>query len=49
MSGLHSLSIGQSHIDAMLGGNFVNAGFFQDNEMARAARVYNGSEVVGWF
>ena len=27
MSGLHSLSIGQSHRDAMLGGEFVNAVF----------------------
>ena len=49
MSGLHSLSVGHSHRDAVLGGDFVNAGFVQANEVSGAARVYNGSSVVGWF
>ena len=48
MSGLHSLSVGQSHRDSMLCGDFVNAGFFRANEVARAARVYNGLAVVRW-
>ena len=48
MSGLHSISVGQSHRDAVLGGDFVNAGFVRANEVARAARIYNGSAVVGW-
>ena len=48
MGGLHSLSVGQSHRDAVLCGDFVNAGFVQANEVACAARVYNGSAVVGW-
>ena len=33
----------------MLGGDFIGAGFVQDNEVARATRVYNGSAVVRWF
>ena len=48
MGGLNSLSVGQSHRDAVLCGYFVNAGFVRDNEMACAAIVYNGSAVVGW-
>ena len=48
MGGLHGLSVGQSHRDAVLCGNFVNSGFVRANEVARAARVYNGSAVVGW-
>ena len=48
MSGLHSLSVGQYHRDAVLGGDFVNAGFVRANEVACAARVYNGLAVVGW-
>ena len=48
MSGLHSLSVGKSHRDAVLCGEFVNARFFRANEVARAARVYNGLAVVGW-
>ena len=46
---LHSLSIGKSQGDAMLGGYFVGAGFVQANEVACATRVYNGLAVVGWF
>ena len=49
MSELHSLSVGQSHRDAVLGGDFVGASFVRANEVARAARVYNGLVVVGWF
>ena len=49
MSGLHSLSVGKSHRDAVIGGNFAGAGFLRANEVARAAIVYNGSAVVGWF
>ena len=49
MCGLHSISIGQSHIDAMIGGDFVVAGFVRSNEMARATSVNNGLAVVGWF
>ena len=49
MHGLHSLSIEQSHGDAVLGGDFVGAGFFGDNEVARTTRFYNGSAVVRWF
>ena len=49
MNGLHSLSIGQSHGDAVRGRDFVGSGFVWDNEVARATRVYNGSAVVGWF
>ena len=49
MSGLHSLSVGQSHRDAVLGGDFVNAGFVLANKVSCASRVYNGSAVVGWF
>ena len=48
MSGLHSLSVGQSHRDAVLGGDFVNAGLARANEVARVARFYNGSAAVGW-
>ena len=48
MSGLHSLSVGQSHIDAVLGGGVFNSGFVRANEVNRAARVYNVSAVVGW-
>ena len=48
MLGLHSLSIGQSHGDAVLGGEFVVAGFVRANEVARATRVYNELAVVGW-
>ena len=48
MSGLHSLSVGQFHRDAVLSGYFVYAGFVRDNDVARASRVYNGSAVVGW-
>ena len=49
VSGLHSLSVGKSHRDAVLCGDFVNAGFVRANEVARAARVYNGSAIVGRF
>ena len=49
MRGLYSLSIGKSHRDAVLGGDFVGVGFVQANEVARATRVYYGSAVVGWF
>ena len=49
VSGLHSLSVGQSLRDVMLSGDFVNVGFVRSNEVACAARVYNGSAVVGWF
>ena len=49
MSGLNSLSVGQSHRYTMLDGDFVGSGFFRDNKVTRAARVYNGSAVVGWF
>ena len=48
MSGIHSLSVGKSHIDAVLSGDFVNSVFVWANEVARAARVYNGSAVDGW-
>ena len=48
MSGLHGLSVGQSHIYVVIGGYFVNAGFVRFNEVARAERVINGSAVVGW-
>ena len=34
MSGLHSLSVGQSHRDAVLGGEFANAGFVRAIEVA---------------
>ena len=47
MSVLHSLSVGQYHRDAVLFGDFFNAGFVLDNEVARACRVYNGSEFFG--
>ena len=47
-SGLHSLSVGKSHRDAVLCGEVVNAGFVRANEMARADRFYNGSAVFGW-
>ena len=49
MIGMHSLSVGKSHIDAVLGGDFVYSGFVRADEVARAARVYNGSAVIGWF
>ena len=49
MSGLHSLSVGQSHRDAVLGGDFVNAVFVRASEVAPADRVYNGLAVAGWF
>ena len=49
MHGLHCLSIGKFHGDAVLIGDFVGAGFVQANEVARATRVYNGLAVVGWF
>ena len=49
MCGLHSLSIGQSHIDAILDGDFVGVGFIWANEVACATRVYNVSAVVSWF
>ena len=49
MSGLHSLSVEQSHRDAVLGGDFVGAGFVQAIGMACVARVYNDLAVVGWF
>ena len=49
MHGLHSLSIGQSHIDAVLSGDFVGAGFVWANEVALPTRVYYGLDVVGWF
>ena len=48
MGGLHSLSVGKSHRDSVLCGDFVNVGFVRDNEVACAARVYNGSAVIGW-
>ena len=48
MHGLHCLSIGKYNRDAVLGGKFVGTGFVQANEVACAARVYNGSAVVGW-
>ena len=48
MSVLHSLSVGKSHRDAVICGNFVNAGFVRANEMTCAARVYFGLAVVGW-
>ena len=48
VGGLHSLSVGKSHRDAVLCGDFVNAGFVWDNEVACAARVYNGLVVVRW-
>ena len=48
MDGLHSISVGQSHIDAVICGDFVNAGFVRDNEVACAARVYNSSAVGRW-
>ena len=37
--GLHSLSIGQSQGDAVLGGEFVGAAFFRANGVARASIV----------
>ena len=49
MHGLHSLYIGHSHGDAVLGGYFVGAGFVRANVVACANRVYNGSAVVVWF
>ena len=49
MGGLHSLSVGKSHRDAVLCEEFVNAGFVRYNEVDCAARVYNGTAVVGWF
>ena len=49
MHGLHSLSIGKSHIDAVLGGEFVGAGFVWSNEVALTNRVKNGLDYVGWF
>ena len=49
MRGMHSLFIGQSHRDAVLGGDFVGAGFVWANEVALATRVYNGSAFVEWF
>ena len=45
---MHSLSVGMSHRDAVLYGDFVNAGFVRSNEVDRVSRVYNGSAVVGW-
>ena len=48
VSGLHSLSVGKSHRDAVLGGDFVGAGFVPANEVAHADKVYNGSAVAGW-
>ena len=48
MGGLHSLSVGKSHRDAVLCGDFFNAVFVRANEVACADRVYNGSAVVGW-
>ena len=48
MHGLNSISIGKSHGDAVIGGDFVGAGFVRANGVARAARVYNGLAVVGW-
>ena len=47
MGVLHSLSVGKSHRDAVLCGDFVNTGFVRANEVACAARVYNGSAVSG--
>ena len=47
MDGLHSISVGQSHIDTVLCGDFVNAGFVRANDVACAARVYNGLAVGG--
>ena len=49
MHGLHSLSIGQSHRDAALGGDFVGSCFIWANEVACAASVYNGLAVVRWY
>ena len=49
MRGLNSLSVGKSHRDSVLGEDFVGAGFVRANEVARAAKVYNGLAVVGWF
>ena len=49
MCGLHSISIGHSHGDAVISGEFDGAGFVQANSVARATRVYNGSADVGWF
>ena len=48
MGGLHSLSFGKSHRYAVFCEEFVNAGFVQANEVACAARAYNGLAVVGW-
>ena len=49
MNRLHSLSIGKSHGYAVIGGDFVGAGFFRANEVDLATRVYNGPAVFGWF
>ena len=48
MRELNSISVGKSHGDAVIIGDFVGAGFFRANEVDRAARVYNGSAVAGW-
>ena len=48
MRGPHSLSIGKSHKDAVLSGDFVGAGFVRSNEVARATRVSNAWAVVRW-
>ena len=49
MRELHTISIENSYGDDMLGGDFVGAGFVWANEVARATRVYNISDVVWWF
>ena len=48
MGGMHSLSVRKYHRDVVLCGDFVNAGFVRANEVACAARVYNGLAVGGW-
>ena len=48
MGGLYSLYVGKSHRDAVLYGDFVNAGLVWSNEVVCAARVYNGLAVMGW-
>ena len=48
MVGLRGLSVGYSHRDAVLCGDFVDARFVRSNEVACAAQVYNGSAVDGW-
>ena len=49
MRGLYSLFIENSHGDAVLSGEFFDAGCVWSNEVADATRVYNDSAAVGWF